>query len=101
MKSRSSPARRKPESVSRWYNGYDWLGGERVYNPFDILLLFTQPRVQGPLVQTGTPTFLIDTLVKRGVGSFALEGMTGTDDLLSTFDVDDMATEALLFQRAA
>ncbi|MFA7607115.1 MAG: AAA family ATPase, partial [Rhodocyclaceae bacterium] len=27
------------DEVRRWYNGYNW-GGEPVYNPFDLLLLF-------------------------------------------------------------
>ena len=26
--------------IREWYNGYGWRGEERVYNPFDILLLF-------------------------------------------------------------
>ena len=42
--------------------------------------------------------FLIETLVRRRVGSAALDGMLGTRALLSAFDVDEMATEALLFQ---
>jgi len=29
------------EEVRKWYNGYSWLG-EKVYNPFDILLLFAE-----------------------------------------------------------
>ena len=41
---------------------------------------------------------LIDTLQSRGTSSFALEDMVGSGDLLSSFDVDDIATEALLFQ---
>ena len=86
------------EAIRRWYNGYGWLGAERVYNPFDILLLFDSRRFAAHWFETGTPTFLIETLVERGVGSFALEGMAGTDELLSTFDVGDMAIEALLFQ---
>ena len=86
------------DEIRRWYNGYDWLGGERVYNPFDILLLFDSREFAAHWFRTGTPTFLIETLVKRGVSPLALERMAGTDDLLSTFDVDDMATEALLFQ---
>ena len=28
------------DEIRRWYNGYSWLGEEKVYNPFDILLLF-------------------------------------------------------------
>ncbi len=86
------------DEIRRWYNGYDWLGGEKVYNPFDILLLFRRREFAPYWFETGTPTFLIETLVKRGVSATALEEMAGTDALLSTFDVDDMATEALLFQ---
>ena len=86
------------DKIHRWYNGYGWLGGDRVYNPFDILLLFDSRKFAAHWFETGTPRFLVETLVERGVGSFALEGMAGTDELLSTFDVGDMATEALLFQ---
>ena len=28
------------EEIRDWYNGYSWRGEEKVYNPFDILLLF-------------------------------------------------------------
>ena len=38
-----------------------------------------------------------DTLLRRGVASPELDGMVGTDALLSAFDVDEMATEAVLF----
>ena len=30
------------DEIRRWYNGYSWLG-ERVYNPFDILLFLDSP----------------------------------------------------------
>ena len=86
------------EEIRRWYNGYGWLGAERVYNPFDILLLFDSRQFAAHWFETGTPAFLIQTLVERGVESFALEGMAGTDELLSAFDVGDMTTEALRFQ---
>ena len=48
--------------------------------------------------ETGTPTFLVETLFERRVSSIALGEMVAGSDLLSAFDVDDMATEALLFQ---
>ena len=86
------------EEIRRWYNGYNWLGQESVYNPFDILLLFRSRRFAAHWFETGTPTFLIDKLIERGVGSFALADMPANDNLLSTFDVDRMAPEALLFQ---
>ena len=86
------------DEIRRWYNGYNWLGTEKVYNPFDILLLFDTRRFKSWWFETGTPTFLIDTLVERGVGSLALEDMTATETLLSAFDVGAVGTEALLFQ---
>ena len=86
--------------IRRWYNGYSWLGKdeEKVYNPFDILLLFDSRRFKAHWFETGSPRFLIDTLRRRGVPSIDLDGMTTSEALLSTFDVDEMAVEALLFQ---
>ena len=86
------------DEIRRWYNGYGWRGKEKVYNPFDILLLFRQREFKAHWFETGTPRFLIDTLLRRCVASPELDGMMGTDALLSAFDVDEMATEALLFQ---
>ena len=84
--------------IRDWYNGYSWLGDEMVYNPFDILLLFRRHSFEAYWFETGTPTFLIETLFKRHVSSLELDNMIGSDELLSTFDVDLIATEALLFQ---
>ena len=86
------------QAIRDWYNGYHWLGEDRVYNPFDILLLFDTRKFKAHWFETGTPRFLIDTLLRRRVASPELDGMMGTDALLSAFDVDEMATEALLFQ---
>ena len=85
------------DEIRRWYNGYSWLG-EEGYNPFDILLLFDKRQFGAYWFETGTPTFLVETLISRGVGTLALDNMLGSDELLSAFDVDHIATEALLFQ---
>ena len=86
------------ERIREWYNGYSWLGKEKVYNPFDILLLFRKREFEAHWLETGTPTFLVDTLFRRRVRSVDLDGMLASDKLLSTFDVDRIAPEALLFQ---
>ena len=86
------------EAVRDCYNGYSWLGDERVYNPFDILLLFDSREFRAHWFETGTPTFLVETLFRRRVRSVDLDEMLASDELLSTFDVDAIATEALLFQ---
>ncbi len=86
------------EAIREWYNGYSWLGPERVYNPFGLLLLFRTRRFEAHWFQSGSPAFLVETLFERRVSAVDLETMIGEEDLLGQFDVDDMATEALLFQ---
>ena len=86
------------DAIREWYNGYGWRGDERVYNPFDILLLFRNREFGDWWFETGTPAFLVETLFRRRVSSVALDEMTGSASLLSAFDVDRIATEALLFQ---
>ena len=86
------------QRVRDWYNGYSWGGAEKVYNPFDLLLLFRKRVFKAWWFKTGTPKFLVETLVERGIRTPALDGMLTTDELLSTFDIGDIATEALLFQ---
>ena len=84
--------------IREWYNGYNWLGPDRLYNPFDVLQLFRSRRFRPYWFETGTPAFLIDTLIRRSVSIPSLDGMLGDDDLLSKFDVREAAPEALLFQ---
>ena len=86
------------ERVREWYNGYSWLGAEKVYNPYDVLLLLRRRKFAAHWFETGTPAFLVDTLFERRVASVALDRMMGTEDLLSAFDVGSIGTEALLFQ---
>ena len=86
------------DEVRHWYDGYNWLGEENVYNPYDVLLLLRNRTFDAWWFETGTPSFLVETLLARGVGSMTLDGMAGSADLLSSFDVDHVATEALLFQ---
>ena len=85
------------DDIRLWYNGYRWLG-EGVYNPFDLLLLFKEREFRPYWFETGTPTFLIDLLMQRQVFVPALGSMQTNAELLGRFDVNDIATEALLFQ---
>ena len=86
------------ERVREWYNGYRWRGAEKVYNPYDVLLLFDSREFKGHWFETGTPAFLVETLFDRGVSSVSLDRTVSTEELLSAFDVDRIGTEALLFQ---
>ena len=86
------------ERVREWYNGYSWRGTEKVYNPYDLLLLFDSGEFAAHWFETGTPAFLVDTLFERRVSSVSLDEMVSTAKLLSAFDVGSIGTEALLFQ---
>jgi hypothetical protein len=85
------------EEIRRWYNGYNWLGTS-VYNPFDVLLLLRNREFRPYWFETGTPTFLVTLLAQRGYFTPDLAQLMAPEALLSTFDVDHIPPEALLFQ---
>ncbi|MBK6998556.1 MAG: ATP-binding protein [Rhodoferax sp.] len=85
------------QEIKSWYNGYNWLG-DPVYNPFDILLLFRNRTFQPYWFETGTPTFLIKLLLERRQFTPDLGRIVAPETLLSTFEVDNIPVEALLFQ---
>jgi hypothetical protein len=85
------------QQIRDWYNGYNWTG-EAVYNPFDLLLLFDKRQFRPYWYETGTPTFPVDVLTERQAWLPELGQLESSADILSTFDVDDMPTEALMFQ---
>jgi hypothetical protein len=85
------------EHLRNWYNGYNWLGTS-VYNPFDLLLLFRNRKFKPYWFETGTPTFLIQLLAERQFFTPNLSQVVAHEKLLSTFDVDNIPVEALMFQ---
>jgi hypothetical protein len=85
------------DEIRHWYNGYNWTG-EAVYNPFDVLLLFQERQFRAWWFETATPTFLVDLLLERRVFLPRIGQLLTSEALLSSFDVDRIATEALLFQ---
>jgi hypothetical protein len=85
------------DKIRHWYNGYNWMG-ESVYNPYDVLLLFEGREFKNYWFETGTPTFLIDLLNERHTFTPDLTQLVAPEALLSVFDVEQISTEALLFQ---
>ena len=86
------------ERIRDWYNGYSWDGRERVYNPFDLLLLFRKREFEPWWCETGTPTLLMEMLWERRIPTATLDGMLASGRALGTFDVGRIGTEALPFQ---
>jgi hypothetical protein len=83
--------------VRAWYNGYNWLG-EKVYNPFDILLFLKQKKFSNYWFESATPTFLLKLLQARKYPVPELNALRVGEALLGSFDVDRIEVENLLFQ---
>ncbi len=86
------------QEIRRWYNGYHWLGNEKVYNPFDILLYFRNRKFKPWWYETGTPSFLYERMASGAVNTLDLENLHMYDSDLSTFEVERINLNALLFQ---
>jgi len=86
------------ERLKLWYNGYNFLG-EKVYNPFDILLFFSNHNIYKTYwFETATPTFLIKLLMKNRYFIPDLEHIEVGERVIGSFDVDKINLETLLFQ---
>ena len=86
------------DEIREWYNGYHWLGDEKLYNPFDLLLLFETRNFEAHWFETGSPTFLYRIMMERRVSPMELERRQADAKRLSRFDIDDIGLESLLFQ---
>ena len=86
------------DEVRRWYNGYNWRGTEKVYNPYDVLLLFRKREFKAHWFETGSPGFLFQVMAEKGVSSLDLENSVAEEDLLTSFDVGNIGADAVLFQ---
>ncbi|ACN99243.1 conserved protein, with A weak D-galactarate dehydratase/altronate hydrolase domain [Sulfurihydrogenibium azorense Az-Fu1] len=85
------------EELKYWYNGYNWLG-EKVYNPFDVLLFLSEKIFRPYWFETGTPTFLMKLILNNKVFLPKLEEIKANDEILANLDVDFLKIENLLFQ---
>ena len=84
--------------VQLWYNGY-WYFGEKLYNPFDILLFLSNGKIfSNYWWQTGSPSFLIEVLKQERYFLPELENCEASEELLNAFDVDYIDIRALLWQ---
>lgn len=85
------------EQLRLWYNGYKFLG-ESVYNPYDVLLYLDQRIFRNHWFETGSPGFLIKLAHHKQYSIPQVEGVRASESLLSSFDVDSIELETLLFQ---
>ncbi len=86
------------EEVKRWYNGYNFLG-DKVYNPFDILLFIRNQRIfKNYWFETGTPRFLVELIKKNSYFIPRFNRLSVNESLVNSFDLENLNLETILFQ---
>jgi small nuclear ribonucleoprotein (snRNP)-like protein len=90
------------EELRRFYNGYRFTRRPlTVFNPFGLLNHFNQCGDFQPYwYNTGTPTFLVNLVISQKVNILGLadHDMQVTYDDFSTYDIETMRAEPLLYQ---
>ncbi len=73
------------DALRNYYDGYLFAEeGNRLYNPFSVLLALSHQKIEPYWFGTGTPSFLAKRVKEFGIGFFNLEGETrSADDLLA------------------
>jgi len=85
--------------IQEWYNGYRFADQDvKIYNPFSILNLFYFHRFKNYWFKTATPTFLIGLLKEKKYPVPEIEKLKVSEMHLSTYDLDYLELEPLLFQ---
>ncbi|MBX7235513.1 MAG: ATP-binding protein [Caldilineales bacterium] len=86
-------------ALAHYYDGYRFSTSPlQVYNPFSVLVALDRRELNNYWFETGTPTFLIDLLREKQYSLPALEGLQVSPSAFSTFELERLSPEALLFQ---
>ncbi|QTA80340.1 AAA ATPase-like domain-containing protein, nuclease domain-containing [Desulfonema limicola] len=87
------------EQLKNYYNGYRFSERDvRVYTPFSVLKALNERAFKNFWFETGTPTFLVNLLKEKQWHVPEIEGMQATEAVFSTYDLDNLKPEALMFQ---
>jgi hypothetical protein len=86
------------QKVREWYNGYNFLG-DKVYNPFDILLFIKNGFIfKSYWFATGTPTFLLKLIEQNNYFIPKLNNLCVSEMLIDSYDIENIDLEPILFQ---
>ncbi|RMH80311.1 MAG: AAA family ATPase, partial [Calditrichaeota bacterium] len=87
------------EKIREWYDGYRFSdAGVRVYNPFSVLKVLKEGKFKNYWFETATPAFLVNLIKERDYPILELEALRIAPSQFTTYDLDDLALEPLLFQ---
>ncbi|MCY4444538.1 MAG: PD-(D/E)XK nuclease domain-containing protein, partial [Proteobacteria bacterium] len=86
------------DEIRKWYNGYSWLGEEKVYNPHGILKLFSNKEFEYWWLEDGVPHYLYFYLIQKKVRPLQLENCLVSRQNLIKSNVENVKVKSLYFQ---
>ena len=92
------------QQLQHWYNGYNFLGTKRVYNPYDILNFIKDSQSFGEFYfanhwfETGTPTFVIELIARDKLMAQQLEPQVIDNSKLDSSPLDRLELTTALLQ---
>ena len=92
------------KQLRQWYNGYNFLGKDLVYNPYDILNFidrsqsFGKPHFGSYWFESGTPTFVVELLARDHVPAPQLEPHSVNREMLDSCPIERLELTTVLFQ---
>ena len=92
------------KQLRRWYNGYNFLGTDPVYNPYDILNFIKRSKSFGKFkfennwFKTATPTFVVDLLARNQIPAQRVEPQSVGEDILDSCTIEQLDATTVLFQ---
>jgi len=85
--------------IRDWYNGYRFSDLDlKVYNPFSVLNLLYQSKFKSYWFETATPSFLVNLIKEKKYPVADLENLQLQSTSFSTYDLEHLDLEPLLFQ---
>ncbi len=84
------------QEVKLWYNGYNFLGKEKVYNPFSMLRFLSNRRFANFWFETGTPSLLIRLLHQKRF--FDVDNILLSENSFNNFTLENISENILLYQ---
>ena len=84
--------------IKEWYNGYSFDGNITLYNPFSLLTFFHKSQFDNYWFETGTPTFLVETIREQYVNPKDLEYFEVDNYFFNSFSLENLDIIGLLYQ---
>ena len=83
------------QTIRYWYNGYNFKGSEKVYNPVTIMSFLETQEFKPFWMETGMSTFLINMMQKEQ--RFVFKRFQATIEAVELFNIDELKLANVLY----